>query len=170
MYQKLQQNLVINDLWCNPYEVLSENPVAKERCLLVFPNVPDKANIIYSSSAEGIIVLGYYVLDNANLTLSRYYETLRSATLKYRGIDETERIKQIDCIHIKSWVFDDVLRNKTYLYRILNSIICTLPSKETHILWYENRQGQLIFYPFCKGVVGGTIRALTHFTNDFLNQ
>ena len=171
MYQKLQTNPVIKDLWCIPYETLRENLNTKERCLNVFPQgLPDNSNIVYSSSEEGIIVLGYYVIDDANMTSSKYYESVKSITLQFQGADKTSRINQTDCVHIKTWVFDNSLRNEACLDKIFNSIVLHFPYKGKYILWYDNKQGELCFYSIDRGVAGGTNCALTYFTNDFMRQ
>lgn len=171
MFTELQTNPVINDLWCIPYETLSKNPSTKEKCLTTFPHgLPDNSNIIYSSSDEEIIVLGYYVIDDANITSSKYYESLRNITLQFQGVDETSRIKQTDCVHIKAWVFDNSLKDEAYLENILFGIIRHYPHKKRFFLWYDNNQGNLCFYPIDKSVAGGSICALTHFKNDFLKQ
>ena len=171
MYIELHPNPIINGIMCVPFENLRLNDSTHEKCVEVFKNtIPDNATIIYSPSEEGIVVLGYYVLDDANMITSKYYESLRSATIRFQNIDETNRIKKTECVHIKSWVFDNALRNKAYLNTILSCIIDYFPYQRKHIIWYDNKQGELCFYPIYRGVVGANVSALAYFTNDFMLQ
>ena len=171
MYRELNPNANINEIMCIPFENLRLNDKTYEKCVEVFKNdIPDDATVIYSPSEKGIVVLGYYVLDSANMVASKYYESLRSATKSFYGVDETNRIKKTECVHIKTWVFDNTLRNKTHLKVILSCIINSFPHKRKHILWYDNNQREICFYPIYRGVVGANISALTYFTNYFMNQ
>ena len=75
MYQNLQVNPIINGIMCVSYEELSLNTNTNNRCLETFPQgIPDNATIIYSPSDNGIIVLGYYVLDALNMSHSAYFD------------------------------------------------------------------------------------------------
>lgn len=170
MYVELHPNPIINEIMCVPFENLRLNDNTYERCVQTLGNIPDDAIIVYSPSEEGILVLGYYVLDDANMVTSKYYESLRNATKHFQGIDETNRIKKTECVHIKTWVFDNALKNKAHLNTILNCIVHFFPYNRKHILWYDNKQGEICFYPIYRGVVGGAISALSYFTNDFMNQ
>lgn len=171
MYRELNPNANINEIMCIPFENLRLNDKTYEKCVEVFKNdILDDATIIYSPSEEGIVVLGYYVLDSANMVTSKYYESLRSAMKCFCDKDETNRIRNTECVHIKTWVFDNALRNKAYLNIIISCIIHSCPYERKHILWYDNSQGEICFYPISRGVVGANISALTYFTNDFMNQ
>ena len=86
MYQNLQVNPIINDIMCVPYEELRDlNTNTNNRCLETFPQgIPNNATItVYSPSNNGIIVLGYYVLDALNMSHSAHFDYLTEILLLY---------------------------------------------------------------------------------------
>lgn len=144
MYRKIQDSAIINDLWIIPFEVLSKNLDAKFKCEQCFPNeLNNNSRIIYNSSDDGIVVLGYYNLDDLNITSFSMFENVKNITLSFYGIDNVEKISQTRCSHICSWVFDYSLKTNEQLKKIVESIV--LESKKT-LLWFEYNN-DLIFYP-----------------------
>ena len=94
MYQNLQVNPVINDIMCVSYEELSLNTNTNNRCLETFPQgIPNNATIIYSPSDNGIIVLGYYVLDSLNMSHSAYFDFLRDTTFDLKILTQGQMSK-----------------------------------------------------------------------------
>lgn len=160
MYTQLQTNPTINDdLWCVPYEYMYPNDA------IVFPNgIPNDAFVIYSSSDEGITVLGYYALDNLNMTQSENYESFKSATIDMQGQDPTREIRRRHCTRIREWIFDNSLKNEEYLRHICLSIVLNLKS----IVWFNNRRGEISFYPVADGFVN--MGAISYFVNEFMNE
>ena len=53
----------------------------------------DNAIVIYSTSNDGIIVLGYYILDDLNITQSSMYEKLKINTFVFSNKDKTADLK-----------------------------------------------------------------------------
>lgn len=145
MYKKIQENPIINDLWIIRFDVLSSDSKAKFECEHCFPKeLNNNSVIIYSPSDDGIVVLGYFNLDNLSITSSSLFEQIRNITLSFNGIDNIEQLSQIKCSHICSWVFDDSLRTNKHLNKIVESIV--IKSKKSFLLWYEYHD-ELIFYP-----------------------
>lgn len=145
MYRKIQENPIINDLWIIRFDVLSSDSKAKLECESCFPNeLNDDSVIIYNPSDDGIIVLGYFNLDNLSITSSSLFEQVKNITLSFYDIDNIEQLSQIKCSHICSWVFDDSLRTSEHLNKIVESIV--IKSKNSILLWYEYHD-ELIFYP-----------------------
>lgn len=164
MYTQLQTNPTINNIWCIPYENLRLNTNTNARCIEVFPNIPNDAIVIYSSSDEGITVLGYYALDNLNMTRSENYESFKSATIDMQGQDPTREIRRRHCTRIREWIFDNSLKNEEYLRHICLSIVLDLKS----IVWFNNRRGEISFYPVADGFVN--MGAISYFVNEFMNE
>lgn len=149
MYQNLQVNPIINGIMCVSYEELSLNTNTNNRCLETFPQgIPDNATIVYSPSDNGIIVLGYYVLDALNMSQSINFEALREATLQYEGFDPRQNVEGASCIHINDWVFDESLRNRITLQHIFLTITSSIEDNINHcFIWCDSNNGDILFYP-----------------------
>lgn len=172
MYRELQTNPITNnnDIWCVPYKNLRLNENTNAKCIDIFPNgIPDDAAVVYSSSEEGIIVLGYYILDGTNMTLSTNYESLKNATIALQKTDPTEQIKQQNCVHIREWIFDNSLRNKEYLRKICNIIVSTDWYTSSFIVWFNNSRGEISFYHINNDDFISA-SAVFYFINEFMNE
>lgn len=74
MYKKKQENPIINDLWIIRFDVLSSDSKAKFECEHCLPKeFKNSSVIIYSPSDDGIVILGYFNLDNLNITSSSLF-------------------------------------------------------------------------------------------------
>ena len=146
MFKKLQNNPNINGIMIVPFSALIDDS-KKQYCESVLgDNIPDESNIVFSSSKEDIEVLGYYVLDNLNMVYSKYFETVRSATVAYGTMDPTGIIEKTKCIHIAKWVFDNSLRNTSLLQHIFSTITNSADS-DGMFIWCDSNHGNLLFYP-----------------------
>lgn len=171
MYKELQTNPIINDIWCVPFGNLRLIVSTNEKVLQVFEQgLPDNSYIVYTDSDDSIVVLGYYVLDNNNMSKSIYYESLRNVTQELQNIDPTDEINQIDCVHIREWVFDNSLKKENYLNRIFNIMISTYLDGNKHIMWFVNKNQQLSFYPIFGNWAFLNIAAIKYLTDAFLNE
>lgn len=152
MYQNLQVNPIINDIMCVSYEVLSLNTNTNNRCLETFQQgIPDNATIIYSPSDNGIIVLGYYVLDALNMSHSAYFDFLRDTTIRFEGFDPRPNVENTTCIHINEWLFDESLRNTRRLQHIFLTIISNINDDVNHyFVWCDSSHKETLFYPINK--------------------
>ncbi len=149
MYQNLQANPIINGIMCVSYEDLCLNTNTNNRCLEVFPRgIPDNATIIYSPSDDGIIVLGYYVLNNQNITESYLYNALRNISRNINGVDHHQSFLNAECHKIEEWVFDNSLNNKQHLFHIFTIIISSIVVHEgLSFLWCDSGFDEIIYYP-----------------------
>jgi len=149
MFQRLQENPTINGIMCVPYSNIMRNDNARQRCIDVLGNIiPNEAVIVYSPSDDGIVVLGYYILNNQNITESVFYNALRDNSINSHGIDCHQSFLNAECHKIQEWVFDVSLNNKQHLYHIFSIMISSI---ETHerltILWCESGFNDIIYYP-----------------------
>lgn len=162
MFRKIQEGLIINDIWSVSFENLKLNKNTKSKCENCFgDDIDDETIIIYSSSDDGIIVLGYYVLDDMNIAQSSMYKQLKTNTRIFGGTDKTEDLEQKKCKHICSWVFDESLRNKDYLTHIFE--VMTFDNNNC-LLWCEGHN-EIIFYPLSERYA-----AIDYFSNAFLKE
>lgn len=162
MFRKIQEGLINNDILSVPFENLKLNEETKSKCEDCFgENIDDDTIIIYSSSYDGIIVLGYYIIDDLNITQSPMYEQLKTNTRIFGETDKTEDLEQKKCKHICSWVFDESLRNKDYLTHIFE--VMTFDNKN-YLLWCEGHN-EIIFYPLSERYA-----AIEYFANTFLKE
>ena len=84
MYKKIQIEPTIKDIWTIPFDILKLNEQTKNKCEELFgDDMDDNAIVIYSTSNDGIIVLGYYILDDLNITQSSMYEQLKINTFVF---------------------------------------------------------------------------------------
>ena len=170
MYVELHPNPIINEIMCVPFENLRLNDNTYEKCVQTFRNIPDDAIIVYSTSEEGIVVLGYYILDNLNMKYSDCFDALRENTLRLSGFDPIEKVNQMDCIHIKEWVFDNSLRNKEHLNHIFLNISLACPNESwEYMLWYNSIHHSLLFYPI-HDMELSNYAAIFYFSDAFLNE
>lgn len=164
MYRTIQNNPQIESIWVVSYDGLKPCDEHKRRCEECFPDIlDDNTMIIYTPSDDGIIVLGYYKLDEVNITQSTMYEQLRMNTLIINEIDLTDELKQKKCMCILSWVLDKSLRSKKYLTTICESIVENT-RKQGDLLWCEGRN-EIIFYPLSERYA-----AIEYFANAFMNE
>lgn len=166
MFKTIQNNPPTNNLWIISFRTLcfrQEDKAIIEEC---FPNELDEDSmIIYNTSDEGFVVLGYYKMDSQNITTSSMYDQLRNeihAFCHTDHIDNTEELTQVKCGHLCSWVFDISLRNKECLNKICNAIYYS--ASPSYFLWYEGKEG-LVFYPRNRKQ-----RTLDCFVNAFMKE
>lgn len=89
MYKKIQIEPTIKDIWSIPFDNLKLNEQTKNRSEELFgDDMDDNAIVIYSTSDDGIIVLGYYLLDDLNITQSSMYEQLKINTFVFSNKDK----------------------------------------------------------------------------------
>lgn len=163
MYKTIQNKPIINNLWIIPFRSLCLNQESKTKCEECFPcELDENSMIIYNTSDDGFVVLGYYKLDSQNITESLMFNKLRNITYTICQIDDTEVIKQIKCSHICSWVFDISLRNKECLTQICSHMLSM--SSPSYLLWYDGKE-ELVFYPRNR-----KYSAIEHFVNAFLKE
>lgn len=174
MYQNLQGSPTINDIWSVPYSNLRLNSATNEKCINAFPKgIPEDAFVVYTSSQDnkGIVVLGYYVTDDLDMTHSAYFHTLRELTLQYEGHDPTLDIRNTECVHISEWVFDDSLRNELYLQRIFSIIASSFDKKTNkYYIWCDSTHDELLFYSLNKDEYFGYSAAIFYFSRFFMNE
>lgn len=149
MYQNLLVNPVINGIWCVSYETLQLNENTNRRCNETFPQgIPNNAVIIYSSSDNGIVVLGYYVLTIQNITESHLYNVLRDFSINMNGVDHHQSFLNADCYKIEEWVFDNSLNNKQRLFHIFNNIVSSIEvNGRLTFLWCDSGFNEIVYYP-----------------------
>ena len=124
-------------------------------------DMDDNAIVIYSTSNDGIIVLGYYILDDLNITQSSMYEQLKINTFVFSNKDKTADLKEIKCKHISTWTFDESLRNKEYLLHIFE--VMTF-GNNSYLLWCDGHN-EIVFYPLSERYA-----AIEYFANAFLKE
>ena len=162
MYKKIQIEPTIKDICSVSFDNLKRNKQTKSKCEECFGNIlDDDTIIIYSSSDDEIIVLGYYVLDDMNITKSSMYKQLKTNTRIFGETDKTEDLEQKKCKHICSWVFDESLRNKDYLTHIFE--VMTFDNNNC-LLWCEVHN-EIIFYPLSE-----RYSAIEYFANAFMKE
>ena len=171
MYIELHPNPIINEIMCIPFETLRLNDKTYEKCVQTLGNdIPDDAIIVYSPSESEIIVLGYYLLDNLNMKYSDYFDALRESTFRLCGFDPIKSVNQIDCIHIKEWIFDNSLRNKEHLSHIFLNITLSCPNENgVCMLWNNSIHHSLLFYPI-HDMELSNYAAIFYFSDAFLNE
>jgi hypothetical protein len=162
MYKKIQIEPTIKDIWSIPFDNLKLNEQTKNRCEELFcDDMDDNAIVIYSTSDDGIIVLGYYLLDDLNITQSSMYEQLKINTFVFSNKDKTADLKEIKCKHISIWTFDESLRNKEYLLHIFE--VMTF-GNNSYLLWCDGHN-EIVFYPLSERYA-----AIEYFANAFLKE
>lgn len=163
MYKTIQNNPPTNNLWIMPYEDLSNNSNCKKRCDECFPNeLTYNCMIIYIPSEEGIIVLGYYEIEELHITESPRFELIGNRTELYFKKNDLETLKREKCFCISSWVFDFSLRNQECLSQICSHMLDW--SSPAYLLWFEGKE-ELVFYPRNR-----KNRAIECFVNAFINE
>ena len=170
MFQKFQPAHIINEISLVPYRDMRLNANNNKLCLKVFQKeIPDNAIIVYSSFNDSVVILGYYVIDNLNIIQSRFYESLRSATIAFEGCDLTKEIESIPCIHISEWCFDESLREQRYLQYIFSDIISNNDENRS-IVWCDNCN-EVFFYPIVRNenILSNTA-AIIYFTDNFIQK
>lgn len=146
-----------------PFRTLCHEQESKTKCEECFPNELDEDSmIIYNTSDDGFVVLGYYNLDTKNITESHMYEQLRNNTYAFCQIDDTEEFKRLKCSHLCSWVFDISLRNKECLNIICSHMFSS--ASPSYLLWYEGKE-ELVFYPRDR-----KYSAIEYFVNAFMKE
>lgn len=162
MYKKIQIEPTIKDIWSIPFDNLKLNEQTKNKCEESFgDDMDDNAIVIYSTSDDGIIVLGYYILDDLNITQSSMYEQLKINTFVFSNKDKTADLKEIKCKHISTWTFDESLRNKEYLLHIFE--VMTF-GNNSYLLWCDGHN-EIVFYPLSERYA-----AIEYFANAFLKE
>lgn len=133
------------NLMCSPFENL--NAQHQQKCRLAFGDVElQNSTIVYSSMADDIVVLGYYILDDANITLSNNYDTFRKFSIRFNNGDPTATLIEMPCVHIMEWVFDNVLRERDRIINIVHNIVFNCAIKGQYIVWFDNNRGWLSYY------------------------
>lgn len=173
MFQRLQENPTINGIMCVPYSNLMLNDNTRQRCMDVLGNnIPNEAVIVYSPSDDGIVVLGYYVLDTLNMSQSIYFEVLREATLQYEGFDPRQNVEGSNCIHISDWVFDESLRDRIRLQHIFLTVTSSIEDTINHyFVWCDSSNEDILFYPIkrVRNRLANT-SAILYFSHMFLYE
>ena len=139
---------------CVPYSNLIHNDNTRQRCIdELSNNISNEAVIVYSLSDDGIVVLGYYILNNQNITESVFYNALRDNSIHSHGIDCHQSFLNAECHKIQEWVFDVSLNNKQHLYHIFSIMISSIDTHERLTIYNH-------FYPLAEYYFSGTFYSI----------
>ena len=114
---------------------LNLNKLNQVRVNELFVNVDlQDAHILYQTTDECPIVLGYFILDKTPITESALFEPYRQNMI---AAGEEESLTSFEhCLHLRSWVFDKQLDNKIHIGHIV-SYIASSGGDRPNILWCE---------------------------------
>lgn len=164
MFIAKQERIESREFKIASYRGLYDDPKLKRICEECFPSsLSADSMILYTCSEESIAVLGFYDLEELHITRSPRFEQVREMTKLFQGKDNIESLQAEKCVHIRSWIFDESLRNRECLYRICESMV--EKSKPCRLLWAEDKNGGLLFYP-----VEQNYGAAEYFTEAFMGD
>lgn len=111
------------------------NELNQVRVNELFVNVDlQDALILYQTTDEYPIFLGYFILDKTPITESALFEPYRQNMI---AAGEEESLTSFEhCLHLRSWVFDKQLDNKNHIGHIVSYITST-DGNRPYILWCE---------------------------------
>ena len=111
------------------------NELNQVRVNELFVNVDlQNARILYQTTDECPIFLGYFILDKTPITESALFEPYRQNMI---AAGEEESLTSFEhCLHLRSWVFDKQLDNKIHIGHIVPYIAST-DGNRPYILWCE---------------------------------
>lgn len=85
----------------------------------IFVNVDlQDAYVLYITTDEYPIFIGYFILDETHITASPLFESYRQNMIAAGEDDPLTELRNEHCIHLRSWVFDKQLDNKIRIKRI----------------------------------------------------
>ena len=101
----------------------------------LFVNVDlQDAYVLYITTDEYPIFIGYFLLDETHITASPLFESYRQNMI---AAGEEESLTSFEhCLHLRSWVFDKQLDNKNHIGHIV-SYIASTGGNRPYILWCE---------------------------------
>ena len=152
MYYKTTLERTPKHIMFVPYESAPKS--VKEyfdSCLTDMVNCVTDIFIAYDITEEKPMPLGFCVIDNLNITHSRYIKSLfqNTANFNNKDVDKDmfECIQNKRCLHISHWMFDEVLRD----IRILKSIFLHLMRYARNnggydFVWCDGKN-EIIYYP-----------------------
>jgi hypothetical protein len=168
MYIEFTQKQICDRIHCIPFEYISNQ---KEECESIFGRKFSNSDfVVYSSTHNTIVLLGYLVIDNQPIAESRHYDTFVQNCVDFSEINPTDTLLQIGCKHIAEWVLDEALKSNALLTSLFTSIISAImPENGTIELWYDGSQ-ELRFYPIKNDCNIIYPSAISYFVSSFMNE
>ena len=103
----------------------------------IFANVDlQDAYVLYITTDEYPIFIGYFILDETHITASPLFESYRQNMIAVGEDDPLTELRNEHCLHLRSWVFDKQLDNKIHIGHIV-SYIASSGGDRPNILWCE---------------------------------
>lgn len=138
MYKQLTDKQIGEHFFIVPNDVLGD--LHQTRLKKIFPNVDlEDAFVLYITTDEYPIFIGYFILDETHITASPLLESYRQNMIAAGEDDPLIELRNEHCLHLRSWVLDKQLDNKKAIKRIVHiaSIIATENCNRPNILWCE---------------------------------
>lgn len=138
-------------------------------------NSNENTFVLYNTTEDAPIPLGYCSVDDLNITNSKYIETLLVNTANYadKNIDTDvyKRISKQMCIHISQWLFDDKLRDVEILKQIFSNLMEHIRAVGKYeLIWCDGKEN-IIYYPIQDvDYYLGYLSSSTYFAQAFYKQ
>lgn len=162
MYREFKQGALNGKIWIIPYDNLNEE---NKRVVVdaLSDSLDDNSFVIYEIDENTPIYLGYFKLDNTNISLSNLFNTLLHNSILGGTDDPLLALKNEKCLHIDNWVFDKQLGQEKMLDKIFTYI--TTFVQRPFILWCETGSN-LLFHKVNNEPFGQTT-AVAYFITYF---
>ena len=133
MYIQLTDKQINEHIGIVHFSNLNELNRVRVNELFVNVNLQD-ALILYQTTDECPIFLGYFILDKTPITESALFESYQQNMIA--AGEEESLISFEHCLHLRSWVFDKQLDNKIHIGHVV-SYIASSGGDYPQILWCE---------------------------------
>ena len=135
MYKQLTDQQISEHIGIVHFSNLNELNQVRVNELFVNVDLQD-ALILYQTTDEYPIFLGYFILDETHITASSLFESYRQNMIAAGEDDPLIELRNEHCLHLRSWVFDKQLDNKIHIGHIV-SYIASSGGDYPQILWCE---------------------------------
>ncbi len=138
MFLRLTDKQIDEHFMIVPYSFLCESLQVLANEVFAYVDLQN-AYVLYITTDEKPIFIGYFILDKNHVTTSPLFESYRQNMIVAGEEDPLATMQNEQCLHLCSWVLDKQLDNTRLIKFIVHiaSIIATENDNRPNILWCE---------------------------------